>query len=70
MNEAVAVSRELTERLAFFRPVAPADRVYRPAVYAREILENYLGRYGAGRKRVVFLGMIFVGPGKLSLDGE
>lgn len=47
------LSRELAG-LAFGPPVA---HVYDPLAYAREPFEAYLARYGAGRKRVVYLGM-------------
>lgn len=41
-------------RLRFGPPVA---FVYNPLDYAREVHEAYLARFGAGRKRVLFLGM-------------
>jgi single-strand selective monofunctional uracil DNA glycosylase len=55
--ELVAAARELAaqvERLKFAEPVA---HVYNPLVYAWKAHEEYLGRFGQGRKRVVFLGM-------------
>jgi len=33
------------------------DHVYNPLVYARAVHEAYLEHYGAGRKRVIYLGM-------------
>lgn len=42
------------ERLAFGEPVAA---VYNPLDYARRPFETYLRRYGAGTRRVLFLGM-------------
>ena len=42
------------ERLAFGPPVT---HVYDPLVYAWAAHEQYLERYGCGRKRVLFLGM-------------
>lgn len=53
----VACSRALSARLRSVAPASPADFVYRPTEYAREIHEAYLEIWGAGRKRVVFLGM-------------
>ena len=52
----IAASRRLAERL---RPLAftKASHTYLPLDYAREPHEEYLRRFGCGRKRVVFLGM-------------
>jgi single-strand selective monofunctional uracil DNA glycosylase len=36
---------------------APVTHVYNPLAYARAVHEHYLARYGAGKKRVVFVGM-------------
>ena len=36
---------------------APVTHVYNPLAHAREPHESFLRRYGASRKRVVFLGM-------------
>ncbi len=46
--------RNATRSLGFGHPVT---HVYRPLEYAWEPHEEYLRRYGAGRKKVVFLGM-------------
>lgn len=53
----VAIVRRLAEesdRLAFRPPVAA---VYNPLIYAREPLERYLERWGAGPKELLFVGM-------------
>lgn len=52
----IAASRRLADRL---RPLAfsKASYTYLPLDYAREPHELYLSRFGAGRKKVVFLGM-------------
>ena len=42
------------DRLVFS---APVRYVYDPLIYARVPYEMYLARFGAGKKRVVFLGM-------------
>src|SRR4051794_11594281 len=42
------------DRLKFAPPI---EHVYNPLAYAWEPHEQYLTRFGAGRKRVVFLGM-------------
>ena len=53
--------REAAEALcagvARLRFTAPVAYVYNPLVYARELHEAYLHRYGGGRKKVLFLGM-------------
>ncbi|HEY9724024.1 MAG TPA: uracil-DNA glycosylase family protein [Oscillatoriaceae cyanobacterium] len=36
---------------------APVTHVYNPLVYAAEMYEAYVRRFGRGRKRVIFLGM-------------
>jgi single-strand selective monofunctional uracil DNA glycosylase len=56
-QELIAAAGELSAqagRLKFGDPVA---HVYNPLVYAWKAHEEYLRRYGQGRKRVVFLGM-------------
>lgn len=55
--ELVAASRSLARAVGGLRFGAPVTHVYNPLVYARRPHEAYLSRYGAGRKRVVFLGM-------------
>jgi len=52
----VELSRRLTERLKALR-FEGASHVYLPTDYARKPHEVYLRRFGAGRKRVLFLGM-------------
>ncbi len=54
LTEAAAELRAAVSRLEFGPPVAC---VYNPLEYAWAIHKAYLTRYGAGRKRVVFLGM-------------
>ena len=52
-----AAAQELAvqvDRLKFAEPVA---HVYNPLIYAWKAHEEYLHRFGQGRKRVVFLGM-------------
>ena len=53
----IAAARELStqvEKLVFAPPIS---HIYNPLVYAWEAHELYLRRYGAGRKKVVFIGM-------------
>jgi single-strand selective monofunctional uracil DNA glycosylase len=50
----LAKLRDDTGRLAFADPVA---HVYHPLHYAWPMMEAYVRRYGAGRKRVIFVGM-------------
>jgi single-strand selective monofunctional uracil DNA glycosylase len=56
-KQLIAAARELAvqvDRLKFKRPVT---HVYNPLTYAWRAHEEYLRRFGDGRKRVVFLGM-------------
>jgi len=56
-SELIAAARQLAcavDRLAF---AAPVTLVYNPLTYAWPAHEEYLRRFGQGRKRVVFLGM-------------
>ncbi|MBK8525303.1 MAG: single-stranded DNA-binding protein [Betaproteobacteria bacterium] len=59
-NDASALidaARTLSARLAPMRFAAPVSHVYNPLEYAWAPHEEYLKRYGSGRKRIVFLGM-------------
>jgi len=56
-TQLVAASRSLARSVGRLRFGAPVSHVYNPLTYARRPHEDYLNRYGAGRKRVVFLGM-------------
>ena len=53
----IAAARELSAALAPMRFAAPVSHVYNPLDYAWAPHEQYLRRYGEGRKRIVFLGM-------------
>lgn len=53
----IAAARELSAALAPMRFAAPVSHVYNPLDYAWVPHEQYLCRYGEGRKRIVFLGM-------------
>ena len=53
----VAAARELAQTVDAMRFSPPVSHVYNPLDYAWAIHENYLRRYGAGRKRVIFVGM-------------
>ena len=55
--ELVAASRTLSRGVGRLRFAAPVTHVYNPLAYARRPHEEYLSRYAAGPKRVVFLGM-------------
>lgn len=56
-SELVAAARRLSEEVAGLRFAAPTAYVYNPLEYAWTAHREYLERWGAGRKRVVFLGM-------------
>ena len=53
----IDAARRLSERVDALAFASPVTHVYNPLAYARAIHEAYLARYGAGPKRVVFLGM-------------
>lgn len=53
----IAAARHLSARLSGLRFGPPVAHVYNPLDYAWAPHEDYLRRYGDGRKRVVFLGM-------------
>jgi single-strand selective monofunctional uracil DNA glycosylase len=55
--EVSAAARSLARSVAGLRFGPPVTHAYNPLVYARRSHEAYIERYGAGRKRVVFLGM-------------
>lgn len=56
-RDLVAAAQRLREELAGCSFGPPVSRVYRPLDYAWEPHRRYLERFGAGRKRVLFLGM-------------
>lgn len=53
----IAAARELSAALAPMRFAPPVSHVYNPLDYARMPHEQYLSRFGNGRRRVVFVGM-------------
>jgi len=53
----IAATRELSDAVNALNFSAPVAYVYNPLDYARETHEQFLSRYGNGKKRVVFLGM-------------
>lgn len=53
----VAAARRLRDETRKLRFAAPVSRVYNPLDYAWKAHEEYLDRYGAAPKRIVFLGM-------------
>jgi single-strand selective monofunctional uracil DNA glycosylase len=53
----VAAARSLGRSVGRLRFAAPVSHVYNPLVYAHRPHEAYLERFGAGAKRVVFVGM-------------
>lgn len=53
----VAAAQKLSTRVGRMRFAPPVAHVYNPLDYARAAHEEYLRRFGGGRKRVVFLGM-------------
>jgi len=55
--ELSAAARELSHAVTGLPFSAPVTHVYNPLDYAWACHEQYLRRYGEGRKRIVFLGM-------------
>jgi single-strand selective monofunctional uracil DNA glycosylase len=53
----IAAARELAAQVSRLRFKLPVTHVYNPLNYAWKAHEEFLRRFGAGRKRVVFLGM-------------
>jgi len=56
-EQLVAAARELSARVGRLKFKPPVAHVYNPLTYAWPAHEEYLRRFGHGRKRVVFLGM-------------
>ena len=53
----IAAAQALALRAGRLKFAAPVTHIYNPLVYAWRAHEEYLTRFGRGRKRVVFLGM-------------
>lgn len=53
----IAAARELSNRVSQLKFAGNVAHVYNPLTYAWRAHEEYLRRFGGGRKRVVFLGM-------------
>jgi single-strand selective monofunctional uracil DNA glycosylase len=56
-EQLIASALALSERLASMSFAAPVSHIYNPLQYAWSPHEQYLRRFGEGRKRIVFLGM-------------
>ena len=56
-RELIAAAQELSARAGRLKFTGPVAHVYNPLTYAWPAHEEYLRRFGGGRKRVVFLGM-------------
>jgi single-strand selective monofunctional uracil DNA glycosylase len=53
----IAAARKLSAQVEQLSFAAPVAHVYNPLTYAWPAHEEYLRRYGATRKRIIFLGM-------------
>ena len=53
----INAARELSEKIDRLKFAEPVTHVYNPLTYAWEAHAEYLTRFGANRKRVIFLGM-------------
>jgi single-strand selective monofunctional uracil DNA glycosylase len=56
-DELIAAARRLSAGVAKLKFAPPVTHVYNPLEYAWRAHEIYLKRFGAGRRRVLFLGM-------------
>ncbi len=56
-DELIAAARKLSRAVSGLSFSAPVTHVYNPLDYAWACHEQYLRRYGEGRKRIVFVGM-------------
>lgn len=56
-RQLIAAARELSAEVNRLKFKAPVSHVYNPLDYAWSAHEEYLRRFGGGRKRAVFLGM-------------
>ncbi len=56
-EQLIAAARRLSAEVDRLKFQPPVTHVYNPLAYARKPHEEYLRRFGNGRKRVVFLGM-------------
>jgi len=56
-RQLIAAARELSSQVRRLKFQPPVAHVYNPLAYAWKAHEEYLRRFGRGRKRVVFLGM-------------
>ena len=53
----IDAARKLSDAVDAMRFAPPVTHVYNPLDYAWDVHRRYLERFGAGRKRVVFVGM-------------
>jgi single-strand selective monofunctional uracil DNA glycosylase len=53
----IAAARELSAQVGRLKFAMPVAHVYNPLTYAAAAHEEFLTRFGSGRKRMVFLGM-------------
>ena len=67
-DHALSIASRLSQSLGGLSFAAPVEYVYNPLEYAWGVHAAYLGRYAAGRKRVLFLGMN-PGPWGMSQTG-
>jgi single-strand selective monofunctional uracil DNA glycosylase len=56
-RQLIAAARELAQQSGRLKFSAPVTHVYNPLAYAWPAHEEFLRRFGASRKRVIFLGM-------------
>jgi single-strand selective monofunctional uracil DNA glycosylase len=56
-DELRQISRRLSDRVSRLKFAEPVTHTYNPLAYARKPHEEYLARYGRGRKEVVLIGM-------------
>ncbi|HEY5043806.1 MAG TPA: uracil-DNA glycosylase family protein [Verrucomicrobiae bacterium] len=57
VQQLIAAARELSAQAGRLHFKPPVTHIYNPLTYAGQAHEEYLRRFGNGRKRVIFLGM-------------
>ena len=57
MSDLLSASQELASRVGPLAFSSPVSYVYNPLIYARRQYEQYISAYGAGPKKILFLGM-------------
>jgi len=57
MKDLLSITKKLSKKVNSLKFTDPVTHVYNPLVYATDLVEQYLAKYGQGNKEVLFLGM-------------